>query len=85
MNQLERAQRAATFRAALEDGVIKDTLDHIETIFTDQWKAAQTVDERENCHKTIRILGLLRLHMASIANSERGEVQHHSVTAIRRA
>lgn len=85
MNQLERAQRAATFRAVLEDGVIKDTLDNIEGIFTDQWKSAQTVEERENCHKTIKIIGMLRQHMASIANSERGEVPHHSVTAIRRA
>lgn len=80
MNQHERAAKASIFRGALEDGVIAECLTDIETQFVDEWKRSQTADERENCWRTVRVVQLLRQHMAAIIAGERD-----SVTAIRRA
>lgn len=80
MTPNERAGRAMRFRALIEDGEIKELLDEIEATFTNEWKAAQTADERENCFRAVRILSLLRQHMAAIVAGERDKV-----TAIRRA
>lgn len=79
MTPEERRARAFRFHALMEDGEIKDVLADIEKTFTDEWKAAQTANERENCWQAVRVLGLLRQNMAAIANGERDKV-----TAIRR-
>lgn len=79
MQPYERQARAIQFRAALEDGVISIVLDDIESQFVNEWKQARDVDERENCHRSIRILGLMRSHMAAIAAGE-----HDGISAIRR-
>jgi hypothetical protein len=79
MTPNERQARALTFRAALEDGVLRETLDAIEEQFTKEWKVAASTDERENLWRSIRIIGLMRSHMASIAAGE-----HDGISAIRR-
>lgn len=79
MTREERQARSIQFRAALEDGVLRACLDDLETQFTTEWKGAATVDERENLHRTIRILTLLRSHAASIIAGE-----HDGISAIRR-
>ena len=79
MSHHERAAKAAILRGALEDGVIGECLTKIEDQFIDEWKRSQTMEERDNCWRSVRIVLLLRQHMASIIAGERD-----SVTAIRR-
>lgn len=83
MSVEERAARAATFRAALQDGVIKEVLDEIEAQFTSDWKTARTPDERENCWRAVNILSLLRQKMGTI--SVEPKLHSADVTQIRRA
>lgn len=75
----ERKARAIQVRGALEDGVIRDVLDDIERQFVSEWKVAASVDERENCHRTVKIIGLMRSHLASIVQGE-----HDGISAIKR-
>lgn len=79
MTREERQARSIQFRAALEDGVIRACLDDLEVQFTNEWKAANTVEERENLFRTVRVLNLLRSHAASIIAGE-----HDGISAIRR-
>lgn len=79
MQPHERAARSAIFRAALEDGVISETLADIESQFVEEWKRARSSDERENLWRSVNILQMLRQRMGAIAAGERD-----SVTAIRR-
>lgn len=79
MTREERQARSITFRAALEDGVIRACLDDLEAQFTNEWKAAGTMEERENLFRTVRVLTLLRSHAASIIAGE-----HDGISAIRR-
>lgn len=79
MTPAERQSRALSFRAALEDGVVHETLSAIEEQFTKEWKIAASLDERENLWRSIRIIGLMRSHMANIAAGE-----HDGISAIRR-
>ena len=79
MTKDERKARAIQYRAALETGVIQSAFDDIEHQFMAEWKVANTIEERENLHKTIRIITLLRSNMASIAAGE-----HDGISAIRR-
>jgi len=76
----ERRARAIQYNAALEDGVIYEALDAVESQFINEWKAAATTDERENCHRVIRVIGLMRSHIASIAKGE----PDGGISAIRR-
>lgn len=70
MTAEERQARAIQYKAALEDGVVHDALSAVEHQFMTEWKIASTLDERENLHRAVRIIGLLRSHMASIAAGE---------------
>lgn len=79
MTREERQSRSITFRAALEDGVLRTCLDDLEAQFTNEWKSANTLEERENLFRTVRILNLLRSHAASIIAGE-----HDGISAIRR-
>jgi hypothetical protein len=67
----ERSARASIFRAAIEDGVLGETLDAIEAQFTAEWKTTFAADERDNLWRSVRVVQLLRQHMASIAGGER--------------
>ncbi len=80
MTPEERRARGFRLAALLEDGDVRDLLNDIEKTFTDEWKAAQTAQERENCWQAVRVLGLLRQHMAAVASGEKDKV-----SAIRRA
>lgn len=79
MTREERQARSIQFRAAMDDGVLRAGLDDLEAQFTNEWKSANTLEERENLHRTIRILTLLRSHAASIIAGE-----HDGISAIRR-
>lgn len=79
MTREERQARSITFRAAMEDGIIRACLDDLEAQFTNEWKAAGTMEERENLFRTVRVLNLLRSHAASIIAGE-----HDGISAIRR-
>lgn len=78
MTPNEREARALTFRAALEDGVIRETLDAVEAQFMSEWKATFSAEERENIWRTVRVIQLMRSHMASIAAGE-----HRGMSAIK--
>lgn len=71
MTPAGRQSRAITFRAALEDGVLSDCLSDVETQFMAEWKTTFSAEERENIWRTIRVIQLMRSHMASIVAGER--------------
>lgn len=70
MTAEERRAKSYEYRAALESGIVHESLDAIERQLTSEWKIATTTDERENLHCAVRIISLLRSHMASIAAGE---------------
>src|SRR3546814_9800230 len=78
MNADDRRARAIRFHAALENGVLNEAMDDLEQQFTAEWKVASTVEERENLFRTVRILNLLRSHMAAIIGGA-----HDGISAIR--
>ena len=70
MNANQRAGRAAIFRAALEDGVIKECLDDIEARFIESWKVTHDERERNNLWRSVHILNMLRQQMSMIVAGE---------------
>lgn len=64
MTPEQRSQRAVEFRAALESGVIRDTLNEIESRLTSEWKATQDALERDNLWRSVQILDRMRSFMA---------------------
>ena len=78
MNANQRAGRAAIFRAALEDGVIRESLDEIEAQMIATWKTTFDERERDNLWRSVHILNLLRQNLGMIAAGD-------TVTALRRA
>lgn len=71
MTPEERRAKAIHYRSAMEDGIVNEMLAAVEHQLMTEWKVAGSLDERENLHRTVRIIGLLRSHMASIAAGER--------------
>ena len=79
MTPAERQAKAITYRAALEDGVTHEALEALEAQFIAEWRVAATLDERENLHRSVRIIGLMRSYMAAIVAGE-----HDGISAIKR-
>lgn len=71
MTPAERQSRAITFRAAMEDGILSECLSSVENQFMNEWKVTFSSEERENIWRTIRVIQLMRSHMASIVAGER--------------
>lgn len=71
MTPNQRSQRAVQFRAALEDGIIRETLDEIEARLTIEWKATCDAQERDNLWRSVQILDRMRSFMAeSMADTD---------------
>lgn len=64
MTPEQRSHRAVTFRAALEDGIIKDTLNEIEARLIAEWKGTQDALERDNLWRSVQIIDRMRSFMA---------------------
>lgn len=79
MTPNERSAKGAIYRAALEDGVVTETLDVIEAQFIKEWKNTFDASERDNCWRVVRIIQLLKSHMGAIVAGERD-----SISAIKR-
>ena len=77
MTPEERARRAVAVKALLDDPTIQAAFADIEADLTDEWKRAQTPEERENIWRAMNIMGRLKVWMASAAS--------HDLTALKRA
>lgn len=80
MSPEERRARAFRVQAMMEDGEITTAFDDIELEFTEEWKRAQSTDERENMWRAIKIVSLVRQRLANYASA----ASDGSMSAIRR-
>ena len=77
MSPQEREAKTLEYYAFLEDAPVMESLDTIEAQFVTEWKSCQDGHERDNLWRTVRIIGMLKQQMRSIASGA-------SVTSIRR-
>ncbi|MGZ8346965.1 MAG: hypothetical protein ACXWUP_07640 [Allosphingosinicella sp.] len=73
----ERARRAAAVRALLNDAQVKEAFAAIEADLTQEWKRAQSPEERESIWRAVNLIERLKTWLQSAAS--------HDLTALRRA
>ena len=72
----ERAQRAVTVRALLDDPTIQDAILSIQSDLIGEWTRAGNADERENLWRAVNVLDRLQTWLRSAAAAD--------LTALRR-
>ena len=72
-----RARRAAAIRALLDDPNVKAAFDAVEADLTDEWKRAQSPEERENAWRAVNLIERLKTWLRSAAS--------YDLTALRRS
>lgn len=63
----EKIERGHQANALLESSVFKDCMAKLETRYIEAWKAATTVELREDAHKYVRLLEWLMADIQEIA------------------
>lgn len=77
MSPEERNARSIGIRALLDDANVQAAFDAIEADMTEEWRRAQTTDERENMWRAVNTIERLKTWLHSNAS--------HDLTALRRA
>lgn len=70
MNKTERGHAAQTI---LDSQIFRDVFAGLERTYMQQWRAARTVEAREDCHRHVVLLEKLKADLVSIATT--GELE----------
>ncbi len=63
----DKARRGERAEALLSDPLMKEAFETLEETYIETWKAADTVEARENTHRLMASLITLKAHLTSVA------------------
>lgn len=79
MSPEEKAGRAARIKEFLDNPEVQAGFAFIEEEFVREWRTAQTVDERENMHRALRIMENLKTWLRSTSSGDLAAIRRTGV------
>lgn len=64
---IDKATRGIAARRILEDATFKEVLNDLDGLYHARWRAAETVEAREDLHRYVRVLEQLTKDLKQIA------------------
>lgn len=83
MSPEEKAGRASRINEFLDHPEVKAGFDFITEEFVREWRTAQTVEERENMHRALRIMENLQTWMRSTSSGDLAALRRTGLQARR--
>jgi len=80
---LNKEDRGHQARLLLDHHLTQEVLDGLEQSYLAAWRAAKTVEAREDCHRYVTLLGKLKADLGSIALTGDIELEEKRLREIR--